>query len=190
MMWRPLWQAAPASVCVDDFTSHILCCVDCFNLLWRGRGLNSSCRWIITHTCWHTCCICLRTHTRNNSTWSHYTHGLDIFPLFMISGSDFNLAAPSFLTWRWTSSDSYCFSSTCAFIFRLCAHFFFSLLCLVLQASLNKLMETLGQSEPYFVKCIRSNAEKVQCDSRLRTLRLFWFSFQSIFSFPLKSEHF
>uniref|UniRef100_A0A4W6F181 Myosin IXA n=1 Tax=Lates calcarifer TaxID=8187 RepID=A0A4W6F181_LATCA len=31
------------------------------------------------------------------------------------------------------------------------------------QASLNKLMETLGQSEPYFVKCIRSNAEKVQC---------------------------
>lgn len=37
----------------------------------------------------------------------------------------------------------------------------FSFLCLVLQASLNKLMETLGQSEPYFVKCIRSNAEKV-----------------------------
>lgn len=29
------------------------------------------------------------------------------------------------------------------------------------KASLNKLMETLGQSEPYFVKCIRSNAEKV-----------------------------
>ncbi|TMS05493.1 hypothetical protein E3U43_004743 [Larimichthys crocea] len=29
------------------------------------------------------------------------------------------------------------------------------------QASLNKLMETLDQSEPYFVKCIRSNAEKV-----------------------------
>ncbi|KAL1007682.1 hypothetical protein UPYG_G00090150 [Umbra pygmaea] len=28
------------------------------------------------------------------------------------------------------------------------------------QSSLNKLMETLGQSEPYFVKCIRSNAEK------------------------------
>ncbi|XP_051545048.1 unconventional myosin-IXAb isoform X3 [Myxocyprinus asiaticus] len=28
-------------------------------------------------------------------------------------------------------------------------------------ASLNKLMETLGQSEPYFVKCIRSNAEKL-----------------------------
>lgn len=24
-------------------------------------------------------------------------------------------------------------------------------------------METLGQSEPYFVKCIRSNAEKVKC---------------------------
>uniref|UniRef100_A0AAY5EDU0 Myosin IXA n=1 Tax=Electrophorus electricus TaxID=8005 RepID=A0AAY5EDU0_ELEEL len=29
------------------------------------------------------------------------------------------------------------------------------------QASLNKLMETLGQSEPFFVKCIRSNAEKL-----------------------------
>ncbi|KAM3877414.1 unconventional myosin-IXAa [Diretmus argenteus] len=29
------------------------------------------------------------------------------------------------------------------------------------EASLNKLMETLGQSEPYFVKCIRSNAEKL-----------------------------
>uniref|UniRef100_A0A7N6FGD0 Myosin IXA n=1 Tax=Anabas testudineus TaxID=64144 RepID=A0A7N6FGD0_ANATE len=29
------------------------------------------------------------------------------------------------------------------------------------QASLNKLMETLNQSEPYFVKCIRSNAEKL-----------------------------
>uniref|UniRef100_A0AAZ3PVF3 Myosin IXAb n=1 Tax=Oncorhynchus tshawytscha TaxID=74940 RepID=A0AAZ3PVF3_ONCTS len=29
------------------------------------------------------------------------------------------------------------------------------------QASLNKLMETLGQSEPYFVKCVRSNAEKL-----------------------------
>uniref|UniRef100_A0A8C7ZZF1 Myosin IXA n=1 Tax=Oryzias sinensis TaxID=183150 RepID=A0A8C7ZZF1_9TELE len=31
------------------------------------------------------------------------------------------------------------------------------------QASLNKLMETLGLSEPYFVKCIRSNADKVLC---------------------------
>uniref|UniRef100_A0A8C3Y0A3 Myosin IXA n=1 Tax=Catharus ustulatus TaxID=91951 RepID=A0A8C3Y0A3_CATUS len=29
------------------------------------------------------------------------------------------------------------------------------------QASLNKLMETLDQAEPYFVKCIRSNAEKL-----------------------------
>uniref|UniRef100_A0A8C2WV46 Myosin IXA n=1 Tax=Cyclopterus lumpus TaxID=8103 RepID=A0A8C2WV46_CYCLU len=29
------------------------------------------------------------------------------------------------------------------------------------QASLNKLMETLDQSEPYFVKCFRSNAEKL-----------------------------
>uniref|UniRef100_A0A4X2L8Y6 Myosin IXA n=1 Tax=Vombatus ursinus TaxID=29139 RepID=A0A4X2L8Y6_VOMUR len=29
------------------------------------------------------------------------------------------------------------------------------------QVSLNKLMETLGHAEPYFVKCIRSNAEKL-----------------------------
>ncbi|XP_069480762.1 unconventional myosin-IXa isoform X2 [Ambystoma mexicanum] len=29
------------------------------------------------------------------------------------------------------------------------------------QSSLNKLMDTLGQAEPYFVKCIRSNAEKL-----------------------------
>ncbi|XP_074152277.1 unconventional myosin-IXa isoform X12 [Sminthopsis crassicaudata] len=29
------------------------------------------------------------------------------------------------------------------------------------QVSLNKLMATLGQAEPYFVKCIRSNAEKL-----------------------------
>ncbi len=40
-----------------------------------------------------------------------------------------------------------------------------NLLC-VMQVSLNKLMETLGQSEPYFVKCIRSNAEKVSNESR------------------------
>ncbi|KFU95832.1 Unconventional myosin-IXa, partial [Chaetura pelagica] len=43
------------------------------------------------------------------------------------------------------------------------------------QASLNKLMETLGQAEPYFVKCIRSNAEKLPLGSSaslvLRQLR-------------------
>lgn len=44
----------------------------------------------------------------------------------------------------------------------------FNSLFLIVQASLNKLMETLGQSEPYFVKCIRSNAEKVQQESALR----------------------
>uniref|UniRef100_A0AAY4DGZ1 Unconventional myosin-IXa-like n=1 Tax=Denticeps clupeoides TaxID=299321 RepID=A0AAY4DGZ1_9TELE len=36
------------------------------------------------------------------------------------------------------------------------------------QASLNKLMETLGQSEPYFVKCIRSNLCKILPDLPLR----------------------
>lgn len=51
----------------------------------------------------------------------------------------------------------------------------------VMQVSLNKLMETLGQSEPYFVKCIRSNAEKVNfvsyfccCVTRFRCA--VWFS--------------
>lgn len=72
-------------------------------------------------------------------------------------------------------------------------------LCLCLQASLNKLMETLGQSEPYFVKCIRSNAEKVQCaHSRLKRLGLvfkaFFISFWSlnflkaVYHFPLCSS--
>lgn len=49
--------------------------------------------------------------------------------------------------------------STCVFIIKFMLLFSW----FVLQASLNKLMETLGQSEPYFVKCIRSNAEKVKC---------------------------
>lgn len=30
-----------------------------------------------------------------------------------------------------------------------------------LQASLSKLMETIGKAEPFFIRCIRSNAEKV-----------------------------
>lgn len=46
------------------------------------------------------------------------------------------------------------FSTASVFFFILCVF-------VCLQASLNKLMETLDQSEPYFVKCIRSNAEKV-----------------------------
>lgn len=29
------------------------------------------------------------------------------------------------------------------------------------QTSLNKLLETLGKAEPFFIRCIRSNAEKV-----------------------------
>lgn len=31
------------------------------------------------------------------------------------------------------------------------------------QTSLNKLLEALGQAEPFFIRCIRSNAEKVSC---------------------------
>lgn len=32
---------------------------------------------------------------------------------------------------------------------------------LFLQTSLNKLLEALGKAEPFFIRCIRSNAEKV-----------------------------
>lgn len=75
-------------------------------------------------------------------------------------------------------------ASVCALYSDCVLKFVLLFLCLALQASLNKLMETLGQSEPYFVKCIRSNAEKVQCAHfRPRPLSLFWFSFQSIFHF-------
>lgn len=49
-------------------------------------------------------------------------------------------------------------------------------MCPCVQASLNKLMETLDQSEPYFVKCIRSNAEKVTF--LLQPRRCFSFLFQ------------
>ena len=30
------------------------------------------------------------------------------------------------------------------------------------QTSLNKLLEALGKAEPFFIRCIRSNAEKVR----------------------------
>lgn len=35
------------------------------------------------------------------------------------------------------------------------------------QTSLNKLLETLGKAEPFFIRCIRSNAEKVSSSSVL-----------------------
>uniref|UniRef100_A0A4W3H8E9 Myosin IXB n=1 Tax=Callorhinchus milii TaxID=7868 RepID=A0A4W3H8E9_CALMI len=35
------------------------------------------------------------------------------------------------------------------------------------QASLNKLMETLGKAEPFFIRCIRSNAKKLCLDDEL-----------------------
>lgn len=54
-------------------------------------------------------------------------------------------------------------------------------LCSPSQASLNKLMETLGQSEPYFVKCIRSNAEKVELLPADRTFNLILALFLSLF---------
>ena len=36
-----------------------------------------------------------------------------------------------------------------------------SFLISILQSSLNRLMELLGEAQPFFVRCIRSNAEKV-----------------------------
>lgn len=151
-----------------------------------------------THMLTHMC-ICLHTHTiiaHGNTThmvssFFFRGHIAIIYDQWLQSHS---------LTYRWTNSYSwlteppdlrYCLSNNCGaaclymcLIFWLCVKCAVLFLCLVLQASLNKLMETLGQSEPYFVKCIRSNAEKVQCArSRLQPLRLFWFSFQSIFHF-------
>lgn len=36
------------------------------------------------------------------------------------------------------------------------------------QTSLNKLLEALGKAEPFFIRCIRSNAEKVRGSCVLR----------------------
>lgn len=38
---------------------------------------------------------------------------------------------------------------------------------LFLQTSLNKLLEALGKAEPFFIRCIRSNAEKVSGGHRV-----------------------
>lgn len=52
------------------------------------------------------------------------------------------------------------------------------------QASLNKLLETLGRAEPFFIRCIRSNAEKVRLScllrSRARALQSLYFNLFSI----------
>lgn len=71
------------------------------------------------------------------------------------------------------------------------------------QASLNKLMETLGQSEPYFVKCIRSNAEKLplwfndnlvlrqlRYTGMLETVRIRQSGYHSKYSFKDFVQHF
>lgn len=36
------------------------------------------------------------------------------------------------------------------------------------QTSLNKLLETLGRAEPFFIRCIRSNAEKVRLPTEIQ----------------------
>lgn len=40
------------------------------------------------------------------------------------------------------------------------------------QTSLNKLLETLGKAEPFFIRCIRSNAEKVRAELAAEDLSL------------------
>ncbi|XP_056595121.1 unconventional myosin-IXAb isoform X3 [Triplophysa dalaica] len=69
--------------------------------------------------------------------------------------------------------------------------------------SLNKLMETLGQSEPYFVKCIRSNAEKLplrfndalvlrqlRYTGMLETVRIRQSGYSVKYTFPDFAHHF
>lgn len=124
--WGPSGRQ-PWPQCVDDFTSHILCCTDCFNLPWWRRRLNSFCHWIITHTCWHTC-ECVYAHALTliaygntahmDYSFSTQPHGyVDILHLFMSPGSDLNLVrwstggsglrlAAKSLTHRWTNSYS------------------------------------------------------------------------------------
>lgn len=70
---------------------------------------------------------------------------------------DSQLTSP---TWRRLLKEA----AKCDRFYSVCLFHSMSCVCVcpILQASLNKLMETLGQSEPYFVKCIRSNAEKVK----------------------------
>lgn len=129
-------------LCAHDFTSHILCCIDCFNLRGWGGGVGAEFlhplnyhTHMLAHMCFvftqHTACLLFSGDTLviNPSVFStdrgftcKQTRLADVIPLYLL------------------------------FLF----HSFMS------QASLNKLMETLGQSEPYFVKCIRSNAEKVK----------------------------
>lgn len=47
---------------------------------------------------------------------------------------------------------------------------------LFLQTSLNKLLEALGKAEPFFIRCIRSNAEKVSGGHRVWGAGLGWHS--------------
>lgn len=90
----------PGPLCVDDFTSHILCCADCFNLPWRGEEpefllpLNYH-----THMLTHMC-MCLHTHTHGFFSSHAY---LDILLVFMIPGcrKEFSLHIDQ-CVWGWT----------------------------------------------------------------------------------------
>lgn len=85
--WGPSGRQ-PGPQCVDDFTSHILCCADCFNLPWRGEEpeflllLNYH-----THMLTHMC-MCLYTHTHRHGFLSPAeSHAyVDLLLVFMIAG--------------------------------------------------------------------------------------------------------
>ncbi len=74
----PLAGGPGLSVCVDDFTSRILCCAERFNLTWRGGGdrIPLATELSHTHTSTHMC-MCL--HTYDNCTWKYNTHGFFSF---------------------------------------------------------------------------------------------------------------
>lgn len=42
------------------------------------------------------------------------------------------------------------------------------------QTSLNKLLEALGKAEPFFIRCIRSNAEKVRGSHVSGAVEVWW----------------
>lgn len=96
----------PWPLCVDDFTFHILCCADCFNLPWRVGG-----DWIppateLSHTHADTY-VHVFTDTHTTTAHGDAAHMavlfisephayIDMLLVITIPGSDFNLAAKEF----------------------------------------------------------------------------------------------
>lgn len=122
-------------------------CAALIALISSGGGrLNSSIHWIITHTCRHMCAL-FSPKTQHASSSLEDILVIEMRVLSTAQGS--------------TCRQSQLTPTTPPALLSLLKFDPLSL-CSLSQASLNKLMETLGQSEPYFVKCIRSNAEKVE----------------------------